>query len=86
MRDMNTEPSGVSRKAKRILDRLCIRADFRRLLFKLGCPDYRTLSSERIAINNPEIEKKVGMVVSIPKPYGPSSWMAWKTFARTMGR
>lgn len=36
--------------------------DFRRLLNKLGCPDYRTLTKIRVALDNPEIEKKIGMV------------------------
>ncbi|MEK6527569.1 MAG: methyltransferase domain-containing protein [Nitrospirota bacterium] len=36
--------------------------DFRRLLNKLGCPDYRTVTKSRIALGNPEIEKKIGMV------------------------
>jgi ubiquinone/menaquinone biosynthesis C-methylase UbiE len=36
--------------------------DFRRLLRSIGCPDYRTLSKNRITIDNPEVEKKAGMV------------------------
>lgn len=36
--------------------------DFRRLLFNLGCRDFRIMSSNAIALNNPEIEKKIGMV------------------------
>lgn len=36
--------------------------DFRRLLRGLGCPDYRVLARRRIAIGNPEVEKKAGAV------------------------
>jgi len=36
--------------------------DFRRILNKLGCPDYRTVTKSRIDLGNPEIEKKIGMV------------------------
>ena len=36
--------------------------DFRRLLAKLNCPDYRVVSKQKITLNNPEIEKKIGMV------------------------
>lgn len=36
--------------------------DFRRLLLELGCPDYRVVSSSKIALNDPEVEAKVGMV------------------------
>jgi SAM-dependent methyltransferase len=36
--------------------------DFRRLFKKLGCADYRTMSSRRIDLGNPEIEERVGMV------------------------
>jgi SAM-dependent methyltransferase len=36
--------------------------DFRRLLEEIGCPDYRVVKSQRIAIDNPEIEAMVGMV------------------------
>lgn len=36
--------------------------DFRRLLHQLGCMDFRVISSSPISINNPEIEKKIGMV------------------------
>jgi arsenite methyltransferase len=36
--------------------------DFRRLLFEVGCPDYRMMTSRQIDINNKEIEKKVGMI------------------------
>lgn len=36
--------------------------DFRRLLYNFGCPDYRTISQERITIDDPEIELKIGMV------------------------
>ena len=36
--------------------------DFRRLLQKLGCADYRTMSNRKIELGNPEIEERVGMV------------------------
>lgn len=36
--------------------------DFRRLLARLGCPDYRKVSSRRIALNNPALEQKAGMI------------------------
>jgi len=36
--------------------------DFRRLLRKLGCPDYRIVSRKKIALNNPGIESKVGNI------------------------
>lgn len=36
--------------------------DFRRTLRSLGCPDYRVLSSTRIALDNPEVEQRIGMV------------------------
>ncbi len=36
--------------------------DFRRLLARLGCPDYRQVSSRRIALNNPELEARAGMI------------------------
>lgn len=36
--------------------------DFRRLLGKLGCPDYRTLSKTAVRLDNPEVEKKIGMI------------------------
>jgi arsenite methyltransferase len=36
--------------------------DFRRILRKIGCLDYRMMSKGRIALNDPEIEKKVGMI------------------------
>lgn len=36
--------------------------DFRRLLGKLGRPDYRTLSKTPITLDNPEIKNKIGMV------------------------
>ncbi len=34
--------------------------DFRRLLLKLGCPDYRVVSKAKIALNDLEIEKRIG--------------------------
>lgn len=36
--------------------------DFRRLLYRIGCPDYRVISSAPITIENEEIEVKIGMV------------------------
>ncbi|MFK0573481.1 methyltransferase domain-containing protein, partial [Endozoicomonas sp.] len=36
--------------------------DFRRLLNKLGCPDYRLVSGSSISIANPDIEKKIGNI------------------------
>lgn len=36
--------------------------DFRRLLYNLGCRDFRTMTKSKISLNNPEIEKKIGMV------------------------
>jgi ubiquinone/menaquinone biosynthesis C-methylase UbiE len=36
--------------------------DFRRLLQRIGCADYREMSRRRIALNNPEVEAKIGMV------------------------
>lgn len=36
--------------------------DFRRLLTKLGYPDYRVISSSPIELNNSDIENKIGMV------------------------
>ncbi|MDR9366057.1 MAG: methyltransferase domain-containing protein [Balneolaceae bacterium] len=36
--------------------------DFRRLLRETGCLDYRVLSESPISLDNPEIEKKVGMI------------------------
>lgn len=36
--------------------------DFRRLLRDLGCLDYRVTSSRRIELDNPEVEKTIGMV------------------------
>lgn len=38
------------------------REDFRRLLGKLGCLDYRTITSRRIALESPEIEAEIGMI------------------------
>ncbi len=34
--------------------------DFRRLLAKLGCPDYRVTSDAAVSIDNPEIEARIG--------------------------
>nr|VFK02200.1 MAG: Methyltransferase domain-containing protein [Candidatus Kentron sp. H]VFK02255.1 MAG: Methyltransferase domain-containing protein [Candidatus Kentron sp. H]VFK05378.1 MAG: Methyltransferase domain-containing protein [Candidatus Kentron sp. H] len=36
--------------------------DFRRLLRDLGCPDYRVTDSRPLALNNPEVERTIGMV------------------------
>jgi len=36
--------------------------DFRRLLRDLGCPDYRVTNSRPIDLENPEVEKIIGMV------------------------
>ncbi|MBI1921981.1 MAG: methyltransferase domain-containing protein [Geobacter sp.] len=36
--------------------------DFRRLLAKLGCPDYRVVSKRGITLGNPEVEAKAGMI------------------------
>ena len=36
--------------------------DFRRLLNKIGCSDYRTVSKTPITIDNPEVENKIGMI------------------------
>ncbi len=36
--------------------------DFKRLLRDIGCPDYRVVLSKKIALENQEIEAKVGMI------------------------
>ena len=36
--------------------------DFRRLMTRLGCPDYRVTSAAPISIDNPELEARIGMV------------------------
>ncbi|KAF0218630.1 MAG: type 11 [Geobacteraceae bacterium] len=36
--------------------------DFRRLLGRLNCPDYRVVSRRPITIDNPEVEAKAGMI------------------------
>ena len=36
--------------------------DFRRILSKLGCQDYRLTSRSRISLHNPEMEKKAGLI------------------------
>ncbi len=36
--------------------------DFRRLLARLGCPDYRVVSRRRISVDNPEVEAQAGMI------------------------
>lgn len=36
--------------------------DFRRMLEDMGCPDYRMVNGSPITLDNPELEKKIGMV------------------------
>lgn len=36
--------------------------DFRRLLRKVGCLDYRILSKNKLTLDDPEIERKIGMI------------------------
>lgn len=36
--------------------------DFRRLLLRLGCPDYRVVTSRRLELGSAEVEAKIGMV------------------------
>ena len=36
--------------------------DFRRMLRRVGCPDYRVAARHKVKINNPEIMARVGMV------------------------
>ncbi|MDP2645767.1 MAG: methyltransferase domain-containing protein [Desulfobacterales bacterium] len=36
--------------------------DFRRLLARLGCSDYRVISKRPVVIDHPEVEAKVGMI------------------------
>ena len=36
--------------------------DFRRLMQELGCPDYRVVTGHDIDIEDPEIERKTGMI------------------------
>lgn len=36
--------------------------DFRRLMLKIGCNDYRVTNSSPITVNNPAIEEKVGQI------------------------
>lgn len=36
--------------------------DFRRMLFELGCPDYRIVNKTKLTLNSDEIEAKVGMI------------------------
>jgi arsenite methyltransferase len=36
--------------------------DFRRILREVGCLDYRIVSSRKVTINNPELERKAGMI------------------------
>jgi len=36
--------------------------DFRRLLLRIGCPDFRLLSDRLINLGNPEIEAQVGLI------------------------
>ena len=36
--------------------------DFRRLMTRLGCPDYRITAAAPISIDNPELEARIGMI------------------------
>ncbi|MCR4347786.1 MAG: methyltransferase domain-containing protein [Sulfuricaulis sp.] len=36
--------------------------DFRRLLARVGCPDYRIVSNSKLALTDPAIERKAGMI------------------------
>jgi SAM-dependent methyltransferase len=36
--------------------------DFRRLLVRVGCPDYRVVSNSKLALTDPAIERKAGMI------------------------
>jgi SAM-dependent methyltransferase len=36
--------------------------DFRRILREVGCLDYRVVSKRRLSLDNPEIERKAGMI------------------------
>jgi len=36
--------------------------DFRRLLARVGCPDYRIVSNSKLALTDPAIERKTGMI------------------------
>jgi SAM-dependent methyltransferase len=36
--------------------------DFRRLLARIGCPDYRVVSNSRLALTDPAIEREAGMI------------------------
>lgn len=36
--------------------------DFRRLLARVGCPDYRVVSHSKLALTNPTIERKAGII------------------------
>ncbi|MCB0408277.1 MAG: methyltransferase domain-containing protein, partial [Bdellovibrionales bacterium] len=36
--------------------------DFRRMMFELGCKDYRLMSTSKIELRNLDIEQKVGMI------------------------
>ncbi|MCU1276870.1 MAG: methyltransferase type 11, partial [bacterium] len=36
--------------------------DFRRILAEVGCVDHRTVSKRRLTLDNPEIERKAGMI------------------------
>ncbi len=36
--------------------------DFRRMLRKIGCQDYRMVSKRQIELNNPEVDAKAGMI------------------------
>ena len=36
--------------------------DFRRLMTAIGCPDYRVVANSKVALNDPAIERKAGMI------------------------
>ncbi len=36
--------------------------DFRRLLARAGCPDYRVVSNSKLALTDPDVEQKAGMI------------------------
>ncbi len=36
--------------------------DFRRMLLRIGCPDYRIVSNSKLEISDPEVFRKIGMI------------------------
>ena len=36
--------------------------DFRRILYSIGCPDYRVVSKSKLTISNSQIKKKIGSI------------------------